>query len=528
MDREYSRDPAWTPEVVVVGAAARDIAEDDPRGWRLGGGVTYSALTTARLGLRTAALIGVDDEAATATELDLLAIRGAEIQLVPSPAARSSATVERHQGRIACRSNGSWCRGHRRGLDPGPGRRRAARRVGGRAAAAAIGGARLAGPARRTPCRRWVGCRPVPNPILPVPTSSARPRRPPGRRRAGDLCRLLRSGPRSPDSRRRRRARRRGDRRWPVGLRRFDASRRMTARRPDRRRRRLRRRARNVDRARPRVGGGGGDVHRERDAPATGARWPARSTRTSTTSGPGGTGWPRIRACRSSAADAYWAVQPPSTWPARCATRRAEARASVSRPMRRRRRRSRRCSSASRRLAGRPMARACSTMPSARRVASSAPAGSRRRCSRVLATSTQATAAWAPPPRAMSCHASSASSGRPTRRSNRARSATRRSRSGAGLEGLGRRPAAPAEAGERARQRRLPLVGDRLASAEPSSARVVRIDDQLAARRAAAAPASAASRQASASSWRRSCAKAPRESGEVARRCRRCAPSASP
>ena len=40
-------DPA--PDVVVVGAAARDIAPDDPRGWRLGGGVSYSALTTARL-----------------------------------------------------------------------------------------------------------------------------------------------------------------------------------------------------------------------------------------------------------------------------------------------------------------------------------------------------------------------------------------------------------------------------------------------------------------------------------------------
>ena len=63
MDREYTRDPAWAPEVVVVGAASRDVAADDPRGWRLGGGVTYSALTTARLGLRTAALVGVDGAA---------------------------------------------------------------------------------------------------------------------------------------------------------------------------------------------------------------------------------------------------------------------------------------------------------------------------------------------------------------------------------------------------------------------------------------------------------------------------------
>ena len=34
-------------EVVHVGSACRDIAPDDPRGWRLGGGVTYAALTTA-------------------------------------------------------------------------------------------------------------------------------------------------------------------------------------------------------------------------------------------------------------------------------------------------------------------------------------------------------------------------------------------------------------------------------------------------------------------------------------------------
>jgi sugar/nucleoside kinase (ribokinase family) len=69
------------PDVVVVGAATRDIARDDPRGWRLGGGVTYSALALARLGLRTAALIGVDHAAASATELDLLASAGVDIRL---------------------------------------------------------------------------------------------------------------------------------------------------------------------------------------------------------------------------------------------------------------------------------------------------------------------------------------------------------------------------------------------------------------------------------------------------------------
>ncbi|HET7028502.1 MAG TPA: PfkB family carbohydrate kinase [Candidatus Limnocylindrales bacterium] len=71
------------PEIVVVGAAARDVAADDPRGWRLGGGVTYGALTVAGLGLRTVALVGVDAPAATATELDLLRQRGVDVRLVP-------------------------------------------------------------------------------------------------------------------------------------------------------------------------------------------------------------------------------------------------------------------------------------------------------------------------------------------------------------------------------------------------------------------------------------------------------------
>jgi sugar/nucleoside kinase (ribokinase family) len=71
------------PEVVVVGAAARDVAADDPRGWRLGGGVTYGALTIAGLGLRTVALVGVDEPAATAKELDLLRQRGVDVRLVP-------------------------------------------------------------------------------------------------------------------------------------------------------------------------------------------------------------------------------------------------------------------------------------------------------------------------------------------------------------------------------------------------------------------------------------------------------------
>lgn len=69
-------------EVVHVGSASRDLTSDDPRGWRLGGGVTYAALTTARLGLRTAALVGVDAAASSADELDLLRAAGVELVLV--------------------------------------------------------------------------------------------------------------------------------------------------------------------------------------------------------------------------------------------------------------------------------------------------------------------------------------------------------------------------------------------------------------------------------------------------------------
>jgi sugar/nucleoside kinase (ribokinase family) len=69
-------------DVVHVGSASRDLTDDDPRGWRLGGGATYSALTTARLGLRTAAVVGVDAAAASAFELDLLRTAGVDLHLV--------------------------------------------------------------------------------------------------------------------------------------------------------------------------------------------------------------------------------------------------------------------------------------------------------------------------------------------------------------------------------------------------------------------------------------------------------------
>src|SRR6188474_3773917 len=68
------------PTILVVGAASRDLDRHDPRGWRLGGAVTYAALAIARLGLPCRVLIGVDDEAASAHELGLLLAAGCEIE----------------------------------------------------------------------------------------------------------------------------------------------------------------------------------------------------------------------------------------------------------------------------------------------------------------------------------------------------------------------------------------------------------------------------------------------------------------
>src|SRR4051794_36337976 len=87
------------PRIVVVGAAARDEAPNDPRGWRLGGGVSYSALTTARLGIPTAAIVGVDAQAARAGELDLLRLAGVDVRLVPLEHGPVFVNIERPQGR---------------------------------------------------------------------------------------------------------------------------------------------------------------------------------------------------------------------------------------------------------------------------------------------------------------------------------------------------------------------------------------------------------------------------------------------
>jgi len=87
-------------EVLHVGSASRDVTDDDPRGWRLGGGVTYAALTTARLGLRTAAVVGADAQAASARELDRLRDAGADLLIVPLPESPVFRNVETPAGRI--------------------------------------------------------------------------------------------------------------------------------------------------------------------------------------------------------------------------------------------------------------------------------------------------------------------------------------------------------------------------------------------------------------------------------------------
>ncbi len=89
-----------SPLVVVVGAASRDIADDDPRGWRLGGGVSYGALTAARLGIPTAAIIGVDEAASGAPELDLLRQAGVDVRLAPLDHGPVFVNIERSAGRV--------------------------------------------------------------------------------------------------------------------------------------------------------------------------------------------------------------------------------------------------------------------------------------------------------------------------------------------------------------------------------------------------------------------------------------------
>ena len=88
------------PQVVVVGAACRDLVDDDPRGWRLGGGASYSALALARLGLRVGALVVADDLAATSDELNMVRAAGVDVRVVPNTSGPIFINVETPNGRI--------------------------------------------------------------------------------------------------------------------------------------------------------------------------------------------------------------------------------------------------------------------------------------------------------------------------------------------------------------------------------------------------------------------------------------------
>jgi sugar/nucleoside kinase (ribokinase family) len=81
MAANRSETPVAPPVLVIVGAASRDRDQHDPRGWRLGGGVTYSAMAAARLGVGVRALVGVDAQASDADELERLRDAGVEVRL---------------------------------------------------------------------------------------------------------------------------------------------------------------------------------------------------------------------------------------------------------------------------------------------------------------------------------------------------------------------------------------------------------------------------------------------------------------
>jgi sugar/nucleoside kinase (ribokinase family) len=93
-------DRAAPPFVLVAGVASRDLTPTDPRGWRLGGAVTYASLTLARLGLRVGAVVGVDEAAAGANELALAEAAGAVVVRVPLASGPVFELTESPSGRI--------------------------------------------------------------------------------------------------------------------------------------------------------------------------------------------------------------------------------------------------------------------------------------------------------------------------------------------------------------------------------------------------------------------------------------------
>ncbi len=88
------------PDVVVVGSACRDLVDDDPRGWRLGGGASYSALALSRLGLRVGAVIVADELAAASSELEMIRDAGVDVRVQPGSKGPVFINTETPTGRI--------------------------------------------------------------------------------------------------------------------------------------------------------------------------------------------------------------------------------------------------------------------------------------------------------------------------------------------------------------------------------------------------------------------------------------------
>ena len=89
-----------TPDVVVVGSACRDLVDDDPRGWRLGGGASYSALALARLGLRVGAIVVADALAAASSEIEMIRDAGVDVHVQPGSRGPVFINTETPTGRI--------------------------------------------------------------------------------------------------------------------------------------------------------------------------------------------------------------------------------------------------------------------------------------------------------------------------------------------------------------------------------------------------------------------------------------------
>jgi sugar/nucleoside kinase (ribokinase family) len=89
-----------TPDVVVVGSACRDLVDDDPRGWRLGGGASYSSLALARLGLRVAAIVVADELAAGSSEIQMIRDAGVDVHIQPGSKGPIFINTETSTGRI--------------------------------------------------------------------------------------------------------------------------------------------------------------------------------------------------------------------------------------------------------------------------------------------------------------------------------------------------------------------------------------------------------------------------------------------